>query len=53
MIDKTGVILWVNDAMCNHFGYSEDELLQENIRICMPQPYAGQHDHFLKRYGIP
>ena len=50
VIDQTGIILYVNSAMCRFFGHAPELLLQENVRILMPAPYCGQHDHFLKRY---
>eukprot|EP00667_Euglena_gracilis_P005291 EG_transcript_5326 len=50
VIDTTGVILWVNPSLCQYFGYRPDELLQANVRVLMPQPYASQHDHFLRRH---
>ena len=50
IIDTTGVILWISDSMCRVLGYRRDEMVGENIRFLMPQPYSGQHDHFLKRH---
>ena len=51
VIDKTGVILYVNDALCKNYGYSQrEDLLEANIRILMPNPYADQHDFFMKRH---
>ena len=50
VIDKTGVILYVNDAMCRKFGRDREHMLGENVRILMPEPYNSQHDHFLKRH---
>jgi len=50
VIDTTGVILWVNSAVCAYFGYTADNLIQENVRILMPPTYAQQHDQFLRRH---
>eukprot|EP00668_Euglena_longa_P006524 GGOE01007767.1.p1 GENE.GGOE01007767.1~~GGOE01007767.1.p1 ORF type:complete len:840 (+),score=214.56 GGOE01007767.1:45-2522(+) len=50
VIDTTGVMLWVNTALCEHFGYDRDSLLQENVRMLMPSPYSQQHDQFLRRH---
>ena len=49
--DTTGVILWVNDAMCDYLGYAQSELQDENIRVMMPPPYSLQHNHFMKKYA--
>eukprot|EP00668_Euglena_longa_P025641 GGOE01032043.1.p1 GENE.GGOE01032043.1~~GGOE01032043.1.p1 ORF type:complete len:869 (-),score=188.83 GGOE01032043.1:1500-3770(-) len=50
VIDTSGVILWTNLSLCWFFGYETTELLQENVHLLMPQPYAAQHDHFLRRH---
>eukprot|EP00667_Euglena_gracilis_P002589 EG_transcript_2590 len=50
VIDTTGVMLYVNAALCTHFGYDRDSLLQENVRMLMPSPYSQQHDQFLRRH---
>ena len=48
VIDQTGIILYVNSAMCRFFGHAPELLLQENVRILMPAPYCGQHEKFLE-----
>eukprot|EP00668_Euglena_longa_P025852 GGOE01032321.1.p1 GENE.GGOE01032321.1~~GGOE01032321.1.p1 ORF type:complete len:856 (-),score=197.95 GGOE01032321.1:1349-3868(-) len=50
IINTTGIILWANDALLHYFGYTADELLQQNIRVLMPKPYSSQHDYFLRRH---
>eukprot|EP00667_Euglena_gracilis_P001425 EG_transcript_1425 len=50
VVNTTGVILWANPSLCHYFGYERTQLLQENVRILMPHPYAGQHDHFIRRH---
>ena len=50
VIDSTGVILWTNAATRRHFGYSNTELVGENVRLLMPPPYSEQHDQFIRRY---
>eukprot|EP00667_Euglena_gracilis_P010830 EG_transcript_11029 len=49
VIDTTGIILWVNEAVKKYFGYEGDYLLQRNVRILMPQPYAAEHDFFIRK----
>ena len=51
VIDSTGVILWNNAPVCRYFGYGCKELLNENVRVLMPEPYAQEHDQFLRRYS--
>eukprot|EP00667_Euglena_gracilis_P002413 EG_transcript_2413 len=50
IIDTTGIILWCNEAVRKYFGYEGDFLLQHNVRILMPPPYAAEHDFFLRKH---
>ncbi len=49
-IDIEGTIQSVNSAVQKEFGYSPDELLGENVKILMPNPYRREHDQYLKTY---
>lgn len=49
-IDHAGLITSVNPAAERMFGYTADELLNQNIRMLMPTPYCDEHDHYLARY---
>ncbi|MDY7095447.1 MAG: PAS domain S-box protein [Acidobacteriota bacterium] len=49
-IDSRGIIESVNPATEKMFGYSADELLGENVRILMPEPYRDEHDGYIDRY---
>eukprot|EP00668_Euglena_longa_P037634 GGOE01048466.1.p1 GENE.GGOE01048466.1~~GGOE01048466.1.p1 ORF type:complete len:805 (-),score=237.64 GGOE01048466.1:417-2831(-) len=49
IIDTTGIILWCNAALALYFGYERDYLVQRNVRILMPQPYASEHDFFMRK----
>lgn len=49
-IDKKGTILSVNPATENIFGYSADEMLDQNVKMLMPPPYHDEHDGYLKNY---
>ena len=50
-IDARGRITLFNQAAQQIFGYSEDEVLGENVRILMPEPYRGEHDQYLRDYA--
>ena len=49
-IDENGTILSVNTVMEKIFGYREEELLAENIRILMPEPFHSEHDSYITNY---
>lgn len=49
-IDQEGIIQQVNPAGLELFGYSENELLQQNVKILMPAPYQSEHDGYLQNY---
>jgi len=49
-IDDKGIIETVNAASLTLFGYSENELIGNNITILMPADVAQHHDGYLKHY---
>jgi len=49
-IDEEGRILSFNLSAEELFGYKSKEVIGENIRILMPEPYSSQHSHYLQRY---
>lgn len=49
-IDAYGHILLVNDAIQELFGYHEDELMGQNIKLLMPEPHRSAHDDYLKAH---
>ena len=49
-INSEGLIETVNQAAERQFGYSAEELAGHNVSMLMPEPYASQHDEYLKRY---
>jgi PAS domain-containing protein len=49
-IDDQGIIESINPSACKLFSYTEQEMLDKNISMLMPQPYRADHDGYLFRY---
>ncbi len=49
-IDERGIIESVNPAVEKMFGYLPQELIGENIKKLMPEPYRSMHDEYLATY---
>jgi len=50
-IDERGVIVDVNTAAVNLFGWTRNEFLGANISIIVPSPIKEKHDGFLKAFS--
>ncbi len=50
VIDQSGLIQSFSSAAERLFGYSEAELLGENVSILAPSPHREAHDGYLARY---
>lgn len=49
-IDTHGTITGVNPATERMFGFPQDELIDRNVSILMPEPYCDEHDSYIARY---
>ncbi|MFC6445456.1 sensor histidine kinase [Shinella zoogloeoides] len=49
-IDERGVILTANAACTRIFGYLPGEMIGNNVKMLMPEPYHGGHDRYLSNY---
>src|SRR5258708_5447120 len=49
-IDDRGTVTTFNPAAESIFGYEASEVMGQNIKMLMPEPYHGQHDRYLSNY---
>ena len=50
LIDQQGLIVDINPATLQMFGYGRDDLIGHNVSCLMPAPYRAEHDGYLARY---
>ncbi|MDH5641178.1 MAG: response regulator [Nitrospira sp.] len=50
VIDEQGIIERFNPFAQGIFGYREEEILGQNVRMLMPEPYRTEHDRYIHNY---
>jgi two-component system sensor kinase FixL len=49
-IDHRGLMLSFNPAAQRLFGYPPDEVIGQNVKMLMPNPFRDEHDGYIGRY---
>ena len=49
-IDHSGVIKTVNAAALRMFGYADEEVIGNNVKMIVPEPHRSRHDSYLQNF---
>lgn len=49
-IDADGIVESINPATERLFGYAASELVGQNVKMMMPEPYRAEHDGYISSY---
>src|SRR5262245_12988938 len=50
VIDQNGLMRTVNPATAKMFGFTEQELIGQNVNILMPEPFRSRHDGYIRHH---
>ena len=50
VIDENGSVTSFSVAAAQLFGYRPDEVIGQNVKMLMPEPYRAEHDGYIDRY---
>lgn len=50
VIDEAGLISSFSATAEKMFGYEQEEIIGQNVKILMPEPYRAAHDGYIERY---
>jgi len=49
-IDANGMVETINKSAAEQFEYSPSEVIGNNVKMLMPNPYHAEHDGYIKNY---